>query len=381
MLNYIEDIINRFGGRYLGSEQEKKAQYYTAEILKKYCDKVEVEEFESPLEAHFQSLKIFCIVYVMVLVLMKINVQYAAILGVLNTVLFNGHFVTYRHWLDFLFPNKTSWNLIGDIEPTEKATSTLIIAGHIDSVKEFKWWYKLKAKGAILTVFAGFLLTLLGVYAFFSLFIQAQFFQYLWWIFVLLSPILIVFYDMHGEKVVEGASDNLTGVALAVEMAKVFSRRKLKNTRLRLISFGSEEACLRGSYAYAKKHKEQLLQEKAFLVNLDTIKEKAHLTIITAELNTLVFFKKENIDLIENAFNATQTPYKKLPLTVGATDASAFHILGLSAISLIGMQSETLDPSYHTRLDTVEYINPDGMEAMREVLINFVETWDMEKNL
>ena len=125
-----------------------------------------------------------------------------------------------------------------------------------------------------------------------------------------------------------------------------------------------------------KKHKKELLEEKAFLVNLDTIKEKAHLTIITAELNTFVFFKKENIALIENAFKATETPYKKLPLTVGATDASAFHILGLPAVSLIGMQSETLDPSYHTRLDTVEYINPDGMEAMREVLINFVETWD-----
>lgn len=376
MLNYIQDIIDRFGGRYFGSEQEKNAQYYTADILKKYCDKVEIEEFESPLEAHFQSLKIFCIVYILVLVLLKINVQCAAILGLLNTILLNGHFVTYRHWLDFLFSNKTSWNLIGDIEPTQAATSTIIIAGHIDSVKEFKWWYKLKAKGALLSVFAGFLITFLGIYAFLSLFISSTFFQNLWWIFVVLSPILLVFYDMHGKKVVDGASDNLTGVALAIEMAKVFSAKKLVNTRLRLISFGSEEAALRGSWAYAKKHKEQLLQEKAFLVNLDTIKEKKHLTVISSELNTLVFFKKENIQLIENAFNATQVPFKKLPLTVGATDASAFHILGLPAVSLIGMQSDTLDPSYHTRLDTIDFINPDGLEAMKEVLINFIETWD-----
>ena len=57
MLTYIEDIITRFGGRYFGSEQEREAQLYTADILRKYCDKVDVEEFMSPLEAHFGSLK------------------------------------------------------------------------------------------------------------------------------------------------------------------------------------------------------------------------------------------------------------------------------------------------------------------------------------
>ena len=36
MINFIQDIITRFGGRYFGSEQEKKAQYYTEEVLKKY---------------------------------------------------------------------------------------------------------------------------------------------------------------------------------------------------------------------------------------------------------------------------------------------------------------------------------------------------------
>lgn len=54
MLNFIQDIITRFGGRYFGSEQEKNAQYYTADILKKYCDKVDVEEFQSPLKPIFR---------------------------------------------------------------------------------------------------------------------------------------------------------------------------------------------------------------------------------------------------------------------------------------------------------------------------------------
>lgn len=376
MIEFIQDIISRFGGRYFGSEQEKKAQYYTADILRKYCDKVDVEEFQSPLEAHFQSLKLFCIAYIVVLFLLRINVTLAAIVGMLNSVFFLGHFVTYRHWLDFLFQKKASWNVIGDIEPTEKATSTIIVAGHIDSVKEFKWWYRLKQTGAVLSVIAGFQITLLGVYALLSLFISSAWFSYIWWLFAVITPILIVFYDMHGDMVVDGAQDNLTGVAMAVEMAKVFSQHKLQHTRLRLISFGSEEAALRGSTAYATAHKQQLLQENAFLFNLDTIKEKEHLTVVTSEINVLVNYDKKYVQLVENAFNATNTNYKKLPIGVGATDAAAFHIAGLPAVCVIGMQSEKLDPCYHTRLDKIEYIEADALVAMKNVLINFIEIWD-----
>ena len=376
MLNYIDDVISRFGGRYFGSNEEKEAQYFTAEVLRRYCDTVVIEEFQSALEAHFQSLKIFCVVYVMVLILLKFDARIAGALGILNTVLYLGHFVTYRHWLDFLFPKKPSWNVVADIKPTGEERDTLIIAGHIDSVKEFKWWYKLKQSGAVLTVITGFLIPLLGIYALLCAFIDAHWFTYGWWFFAVLTPLLIVFFDMHGKDVVDGASDNLTGVAMAVEMAKEFSVQRLKHTRLRLISFGAEESGLRGAWAYARDHKQQLLNEKAFLMNLDTIKDTQHLTIGTSEVNTLVFYKKEHIELVEKAFITCGVPVKKLPLSVGASDASAFHIQGLPAICVIGMDSEKLDPVYHTRLDVIENINPQALEDMKKVLIQFAQSWD-----
>jgi len=184
---------------------------------------------------------------------------------------------------------------------------------------------------------------------------------------------------MHGTDVVHGASDNLTGVALAVEMAKVFSAEKLKNTRLRLISFGAEEAGLRGAFAYAKAHKAELLRNKAFLFNIDTIKDLEHLTIGTNEANTLTFYKKEHITLVEDAFKASAIAVKKLPLLVGASDASAFNIHGLPAICVIGMDSGKLDPVYHTRLDVIEHINPAALQAMKKVVIQFVKTWDSKQ--
>ncbi len=376
MVTYIEDIITRFGGRYFGSEAEKNAQIYTKSILEQYCDNTEIVAFESALEAHFQALKIFCVVYILSLGIYLISIPAAAVISVVNTVLFVGHFVTYRHWLDFLFKKKTSHNVIGDIEPVVEATSTIIISGHIDSVKEFKWWYRFKQAGAVLTVLAGVMFPLLSIFMVAAVFVHAPFMQYIWWFFVVTSPILIVYFDMHGDEVVHGALDNLTGVAMAVEMAKHFSQNKLQNTRIRCISFGAEEAGLRGAFAYGKANKEKLLQGKAFMINLDTIKDLEHITIGTRETNTLSGFKKEHIELMEQSFKAENVFYKKLPLDVGASDASAFRILGLPALSLIGMMSESLDPSYHTRLDNLEYLDGKAMEAMKKVLIHFINDWD-----
>lgn len=376
MLQFIKDVISQFGGRYFGSEQEKKAQIYTKSILEKYCDKVEIVPFDSALEAHFQSLKLFCLVYIITLVTFYFNITAAVLIGVLNTILFLGHFVTYRHWLDFLYAKKTSYNVIGDIEPTEKATSTIIIAGHIDSVKEFKWWYKFKHFGAVLTIIAGATFPVLAVFLITAFFVPGVWVQYVWVFFIISSPVLIVLFDMHGEHVVHGACDNLTGVAMTVEMAKVFSVDKLKNTRIRCISFGAEEAGLRGAWDYAKRNKKQLLDEKAFLLNLDSIKDLEHLTIGTCEVNTLVKFDKAAVEKMEESFKAMDVSVKKLSLDVGASDASAFMMQGLPALCIIGMMSDKLDPSYHTRLDNMDYLDEVAMEALKKVLIHYIKLID-----
>lgn len=376
MLPFIQDIIHQFGGRYFGSEQEKNAQLYTKQILEQYCDKTELVAFDSALEAHFQSLKLFCVVFVITLILFPFSLKAATLLSVINAIFFLGHFVSYRHWLDFLWKQKTSYNVIGDVEPLEEVRSTIIVAGHIDTVKEFKWWYKLKQTGAVLTIVSSLLMLLFPVFLVITLFLSGTWTQPIFYIFVALSPILIVLFDMHGKDVVHGACDNLTGVAMAVEMAKFFSENKLQHTRVRCISFGAEEAGLRGAWAYAKANKKQLLEEKAFLLNIDTIKDLEHLTIGTCEVNTFVRFKKQDIEQLEKSFQAQNVAVKKLPLTVGASDASAFGILGLPAICIIGMMSDKLDPCYHTRLDNLEHLDEVAMEALKGVLVHYIRQVD-----
>lgn len=375
-VGFITEVVTRFGGRYFGSQQEKEAQLYTESVLKNYCNSTSVVPFESALEAHFQSLKLFCAVYFVTLGLYQISVPVAAIVAVVNTIMFLGHFVTYRHWLDFLYQKRTSYNVIGDIEPLGEATSTIIFAGHIDSVKEFKWWFKLKKLGGILSVIAGVLFPLSALFMVVAAFMDGAWTQYVWYFFLISSPILVVYFNMHGEDVVDGALDNLTGVAMAVEMAKVFAANPLKNTRIRCISFGAEEAGLRGAWAYAKANRDQLLAENAVVINIDTIKDEEFLTIGTRETNTLVTFDRALIARMERSFSALNVPVKKLPFDIGASDASAFRILGLPALCIIGLRTDTLDPCYHTRLDNLAHLDGRAMEKLTGVLTHFVTDWD-----
>lgn len=379
MEQFIRDIISKFGGRYYGSPEEKKAQEYVHGLFDKFSDRAQLIPFKSALHSHFGSLKFFVLIHLLALSLLWFKPLYGMILALTNSVLFIGHFVTYRHWLDFLFPKHTSHNVVGDIEPLKEVKSTLIFAGHIDSVKEFKWWYKLKHPGVVATVIASFSLALFGFFSpliyFFGDGILAKI---IGWLFAILSPTLIVLFDMHGEQVVHGVNDNLTGVAMSLKLGEHFAQHRMDHIRVRIISFGAEEAALRGAFDYVKKNKTQLKQEKALLVNLDTIKDEEYLTIGSSELNTLSFFDKSLITKMQASFEACNTPVKTLPLAVGASDASAFAIEGLPALSLIGMTTETLDETYHTRLDNLDHFNPKAMEKLFPVLVHFAQKMDQD---
>lgn len=381
MVDYISEVINRFGGRAAGTSQEKAAQEYTASVLEAYCNNVRIDTFKTHLTAHFESLKIFSAVFWLCLYLYHVKYELAAILSFLNAIFFLGHFVSYRHWLDFLFPKQTTWNVEGVIEPKEEVKNTILIAGHIDSVREFQWWHHFGKFGLLLNAIAGFGFVLQGIVFMLgwilSFFIPfPSFFESIWSGFILISPAALSMFFKHGERVVDGALDNLTGVAMAVEMAKVFSVEPLKHTRLRLISFGSEEPALRGAFEYARQYKESLKKENAVLINFDTIKSKEHLTLVTGEINTLVKFPPKLVNEMEQAFKSVNVSMKKRAIPIGASDGSAFAIEGLPAITIIGMDSDNYDPCYHTRLDNLSNLEPEGLTEMKKVLVHFIKTRD-----
>ena len=390
MKDQIQDIIARFGPRLAGSEAEKRAQEYVASLMEKITDDVQVEPFEAPLTAKFGKMKWYAFAYMISLVLYWLSPGIALIVAFLCAIVLVCDLMRNDGIADFLFPLKTSYNVSATLEPQGEVHSTLMFSGHIDSTQECSWWYRLKTYGAHLTIAAGLLIALYPVFLFWDVLSSyvlpqaAHVNNWIYFVFVLLSPVTIVYYTFHGDIVVEGACDNLSGVIISKNVVSSFAdpnhkgKSILKHTRLRFLSFGSEEKGLRGSTAYSEAHIRELRREDAHLLNTDSIRLADHINIITGELMSFVTFDKALIAKTEAAFQNKSIPYKKAALPMGGTDAVPFQQENIPSLSIIGMNTKSLDPTYHTRLDVIDNVDQKALEHVRDGLIELVKQWDAQ---
>lgn len=375
---FVSHFIDTFGPRRAGSDAETKAQHYLAEQLRSFCTAVSVEPFDAALRAKFRSLRWFTVGFALALILPYWSLPAALIVAALNAVLYVFHFVLFHAVLDPLFPKLRSHNVIGDIEPEGPAESTLIFSGHMDSTPEFIWWYWFKGWGARMMVFAGFSWLLLPL--FYAVALAADFTVWMsipWLVFVALSPLSLAFFFIHGKRIVPGAQDNLSGVAVAFEVARRLANGdRLERTRIRVVSFGAEECGLKGSGAYARRYREQLKAENTHVVNLDGIMEIDHMFVIQRELMAMQTHHAPLVDKLLESFERAGLPPKRGTIPIGGTDASSFSARGIPAASIVGMPMGKLHPTYHTRLDTLDCLDPVTMDRMSTVLVDFARTWD-----
>jgi hypothetical protein len=382
---FISDIIQKVGPRKAGTKAEEEAQNYIFNYLGSFCDTVEKEEFECALGAKFGSLKIFCTLYALSVAVSFVGYEISLLISILNAILFFLHFNSYRHVLDFLYPKKRSSNVIGTIEPLGEVKQTVIVSGHIDSTPEFIWWYYLKNWGVRIMIVCG--LTFVFSPFVWLVFLWGDFtadplwFNILYGYLFAVIPLSVVFFKIHGTKIVDGAQDNLSGISVAVftgKFIKEIRAEKLRHTRVKIISFGSEETGLRGSNAYVRRHLTELRKNDTVLLNLDGILLKDELHILTAEPSCWVRHSLLESERLARAFEECGVPYKRGALPVGATDASSFSRARLKAVSVVGLALNGLHPTYHTRLDTVDKINQFTLEKMKEVSVAYIDLIDAQ---
>jgi hypothetical protein len=386
MIPLISEIINRFGPRKAGSESEKQAQHFIKSLCEQFSDDVNFLPFDEYLDARFGKLRYYVILYLVSLALYWISPFAALLISAVNVFFIVLDLMMYRDILtNFPGSKQTSSNVEATLEPAGPVKSTIVVSGHMDSTVEYTWWYKLGELGVKLTIAAGVLMALQLA---FNLAIVASPFHasvYVWFGFLALSPITIVYWSMHAEEAVPGAQDNLSGIAIAFEVFKSFAdkqvkgRSVLKNTRIRFVSFGSEERGLCGSRAYAKLRKQQLKKENAYLVNIDSVRLVDEVAIVEKELMNGTSHTATLINGLKQSFQAQNIPYKTAMLPIGGTDAVSFARQGLPSVSIIGISAKNYDFTYHTRHDIVENIEPQSLENAKNAILGFVRKWDAEQ--
>src|SRR3954452_14491006 len=88
--------------------------------------------------------------------------------------------------------------------------------------------------------------------------------------------------DIGLRRVVDGANDNLSGVAAQMSLARALAADPPDNTRMILLFPGSEESFQEGMHAWWQRHRHELARESTIFINHETV-GSPHLVLLEGE--------------------------------------------------------------------------------------------------
>ncbi len=390
MVKEITHICTKIEKRDPGSIGEKKACEYMAKALKEDCgcERADVESFKENPRSFFGWL-FFTLTFVLAaIVLYFFSPVVSVILIVLGLLLALLQFGLYFKTIDKVFPEKTGHNVTAIKKCTGETKRRIIFNGHPDAAWEWPVNYALGGVGFEAHAIIGFA----GAFYYLILAI-IQLIQngsvgadpstslgkagLIGLIFV---PFLIGLYFMvNYRRVVDGANDNLSGCYMGIALLKALKDEgiEFENTELGVVLTGSEEAGLRGAKAWCEAHKDEFSDVPTFIYSYDTIHDPKFLMVNYRDLNGTVKADKDASDLFMEAADELNIQCRKgmVPPLGGATDSAAFAQAGMRAAGITGLNHK-LESYYHTRRDSYDNMNLDGLANCFAATVKVLEKFD-----
>ncbi len=391
MIDEITHICKDFEKRDPGSKGEKQACEYMAEVLKKDCgcENVAVESFKENPGAFYGWLYFTITFALLAVVFFFFAPVVSAVLIVLGLFIVLAEFGVYKKLVDPFFKEKTGHNVTAIKKCKGETKRRLVFNGHPDAAWEWPVNYKLGGvgfEGHALLGFAGaFYYLALSIIAMVNSRVvgvadmsQGLTKAGLWGL--LFVPFLFALYFMvNYRRVVDGANDNLSGCYMGIAILKSLKDEgiELENTELAVVLTGSEEAGLRGSKAWCEQHKDDFRDVPTFFFSYDTIHDPKYLMANYRDLNGTVKADKDVSDLFMEGAQAVGAPCKKgwVPPLGGATDNAAFTQAGYRSTGITGLNHK-LEDYYHTRRDTYDNMNAEGLAHCYAASVKALEMFD-----
>jgi hypothetical protein len=366
--------------------------------LETCCDSVRMESFRAAPGAFLLWIRVG--VLSGLFGVLAYNLGYAilgAVVIPLNLLFVLLQFVLYKPAADWFMPKKTSQNLIGVRAPAGEVKRRLILSGHADSANEWSYTYLgykyFKKPALLLPVVSSCFVVML-----FCLGISAHAWaQGKGWVGIhglaqrgtalavlgyvaagLCLPLLSGWFFERKKHPVMGANDNLTGCFTAMAVTKLLGDLKirLENTELVVACVGSEEIGLRGAKAFCKAHAKEFTDVETVFIALDTMTDYEHIGVYCRDLNATVKHDSAVCAMLKaSAKTAGHDGIPYASLFFGSSDATAATQAGLRAALLAAMDPAPAD-YYHTRLDTVDRLQPKTVEACLDILMETVVQFD-----
>ena len=392
MVSEITHICKDFEKRDPGSKGEQQACEYMADVLKNECgcERADVESFKENPGSFFGWIY-FTITFVLAAVAISFFYPLVSIiLIVVGLLIVFMQFGLYKKFIDRFFPEKTGHNVTAVKSCKGEVKRRIFFNGHPDAAWEWPVNYKLGGVG-----FEGHAV-ICGIGAVYYLVISIMLvakngLEYVSFdadetlgllrlIGLVFVPFLIGLYWMWNEnRIVDGANDNLSGCYMGIAILKALEEEgiEFENTEVGVILTGSEEAGLRGAKAWCAAHKGEFDDVPTFIFSYDTIHDPKYLMTNYRDLNGTVKADKDVSDLFMEAAKELDISCKKgwVPPLGGATDSAAFAQAGFRATGVTGLYHK-LEDYYHTRRDTYDNMNEQGLADCFAISVKALEMFD-----
>jgi hypothetical protein len=405
MYSIIQKIIDECGPRMPCSPQEAKGAEIVKKELEKTCDEVDVEPFTCHPRAALGYIRLdivlvsvsFSLFFIMQLFLDTLMALIFAFiifgLNLLAFIIIWYEFFNYKEFIDPLFREKSSQNVIGKFKAESEVKNILIFSGHIDSQYQFNLLTYLKAGyGIVVLLGLGILFLWIGVSLIFLLVtVLAYFIQFpviygfffnivIWFLLIGGLPLIsLLFFTSPGEKAnkVPGAVDNLSAIAVVLGLGRYLKNNKNiipKNTEVRLVAFGCEEAFLRGAFRYVTGHQDELKEVNTECINLEMLQDSNRVIIFNYEPTTRTYHSEDLIQKILKTAEGLNIKAKVSPMggesligkllgkTSGGTDATAFSKSNIKACTITSADLLKASLYWHTPRDTFDKIEKGALE-------------------
>jgi hypothetical protein len=389
---YAYDLVKRIctevGPGMPGTTQERER----AAIIKKEleihlgAENVEMEEFILSPGAFLGSLPSSA-VFLLVAALSNasigrftgispwLNVLAALAFSLLAILPFVLEYMFYLEIIDPFFKKGQSVNVIGALRRPGARTvrRLLILSGHHDSAME-NTWIRFLGYGfhitlptlviALIVVLVMSTVQLMGLIMDDAAAVHAGTLGWVLWVYPIIPAVIFAAFFNMGRKnggTVPGAADNLSACALALAMCRFLVQNPAyipEDTEIRFISFGSEEAGLRGSRRYVARHLDELKRLDTRTLNYETVAYPV-IAILTSDVNGAVRNSSEMVNSVVAAAERAGVPYKVQPYTVGTggSDAGPFSQAGLMATTLLPFKMpQQIVAFYHQKWDSPEVL-------------------------
>ena len=390
-------ICQTFKDRAGGSTGERNCQRHFMKQLTAWSDSVVEEEFILHPGSFLGWIIPSSLLNIMAVLLFWVwafnGSPFFPMLGFLcataSVLLFVCQFLLYYRFSDRLYPEKTSVNVFARRQPRGETKRRIIFGGHADAAYEMTYILH-SGKKSLLYVFFGPIIG--GFYVWFvslTALIQAFTVGYavlsgIWIVLGIIAAILIppfasgVFF-INWKTIVDGANDNLSGslVAMSVLREMELSHERLQNTEVCCLITGAEEEGLRGSKAFAKKHKHDFNDVETIFIALDTLRETKQLQVYTRGINGTQKNSEYVGKLLQAAGKNCGIELQAAGIYPGATDAEAFSREGLLACGFCGVD-HTPQTYYHTRHDTYDNIDEGCLSLSLDICLEAARLYDTQ---